>query len=164
MSAPTDDVRRDSILPEGFGVKIRDSLAHLQHASICNNVDCENSTCEIMKKCFNHFSNCLDLSICEDCNYFFDLAARHASNCETERCPTFLCENMIQIQNTELVLQEDHQKYINLNEKLLTYIKNKQVSFIKIPLEEVLPPSEYVDQQNAPSTSKEAGQDQDDDT
>ncbi|GFY39838.1 hypothetical protein TNIN_453191 [Trichonephila inaurata madagascariensis] len=161
MSVSADDVARDSILPSGFGVKIRDSLAHLHHASICNDSDCENSTCEI-KKCFNHFANCLDLRICEDCNYFFDLAARHASDCETERCPTFLCENMIQIQNTNPVFQEDHQKYINLNEKLLACIKNKKVSFRKMPLEEKLPPSELVDQHNAPSTSKEACQDQDD--
>ncbi|GFR31767.1 hypothetical protein TNCT_291531 [Trichonephila clavata] len=184
MSVLPDDVGRDSILPGGFGIKIRDSLAHLQHASICNNTDCENSTCAVIKKYFNHFTNCLDLVSCEDCDYFFDLASRHASICEIERCSTFLCENMIQNQscmfpgteesveeentansNTDPVFPEGRQKYINLNEKLFSYIKNKKVTFSKRqlePSEEALPPSEFVVQQNAPSTSEEVIQDQGD--
>ncbi|GFY64751.1 hypothetical protein TNIN_463021 [Trichonephila inaurata madagascariensis] len=179
----TDNVGRDLILPEDFRINVRDSLAHLDHASTCNHLNCQNSTCTMIKMCFQHFTKCLHFSSCENCDHFFNLVARHASSCEIESCPTILCGRIKQAykcmfrskeesrketdpgpSSSEPVLFESSLgKYPNLDEKLYNYLKSRKEIFKRArlgPPEEILPFLEFIFQPNAPSTSRDVYQGQ----
>ncbi|GFR20751.1 hypothetical protein TNCT_270741 [Trichonephila clavata] len=180
MSLSTDNVGKDLILPEGFRMNVRDSLARLDHASTCNSLNCQDSTCTMIKTCFQHFTKCLHFCECESCDQFFNLAARHASNCEIESCPMFLCERIRHVYKYMFRRKEDSikeknpapsslqqvpRKYPNLDDKLHVYLKNIKESFKKVrlgPPEEILPFLEFIFQLDAPSTSRDVSQDQDD--
>ncbi|GFQ89908.1 hypothetical protein TNCT_515991 [Trichonephila clavata] len=147
MNLPIDDDENGLVIRKGMDVTIFDP-AYLDHASICDDMDCLSETCLILKTYFQHFSNCLSLDLCHRCQFFFGFVSRHALECRRDRCPTFFCERIKQIHmnmflskkecseetkpgpsSSEPVYLEGCRKFRNLTEKLLSYIEEKKASF-----------------------------------
>ncbi|GFY64758.1 hypothetical protein TNIN_463091 [Trichonephila inaurata madagascariensis] len=186
MSVPPSDILQKYSMTWGRVRRdLRDPIYLLEHASRCDDLSCKNSMCIKLKASFRHFKECLKFGACEECEYFYHIAFRHASNCKKEWCPTFLCSRIGQVRKTLIpskeesvkgtnpgpsssqpVFHESGRKYLNFDEKLLNYIKTmKLVIFTKAqlePSEEVVQGMESDSQQNAPSTSRDVFEDQDD--
>ncbi|GFS52538.1 hypothetical protein TNCV_4851821 [Trichonephila clavipes] len=184
MSVPPSDIlQKYSTAWDGVHRDLSDPIYVLEHASRCDDLSCKDSMCIKLKASFQHFKDCLEFDSCEECEYFYDIAFRHTSNCEREWCPTFLCLRIKQVRKTmfpskeenvkgtnpglsslQPVFPESGRKYLNFDEKLLSYIKNRKlVSFTKTqmePSEEVVQCMKSDSQHNAPSTSRDVLEDQ----
>ncbi|GFQ72362.1 hypothetical protein TNCT_220061 [Trichonephila clavata] len=141
MSLPTDEIVTEGV----FSFDTFDPV-HLEHASLCFDRICGRNMCSMVKASFEHFLMCLDIDPCFECEYFFGLAARHASNCVKENCSKFLCTKIRRIYNimlpgtetsTEITNSEISHLYLpsivpiskNFAEKLIWYIKKREDIF-----------------------------------
>ncbi|GFY38369.1 hypothetical protein TNIN_77791 [Trichonephila inaurata madagascariensis] len=171
MDLPIDGDVNGFILRKGMDLNTFD-YRYLEHASICNDLNCAIETCMIIKAYIQHVINCLDLVFCMKCHFFFSLVGRHFINCRRKNCPTFLCEKIAQVQSnissgtvetnpgtstSEPVFQEGCRNDRILTEKLINFVKHDRtfknaqlksssINFSSFNL--ALPP-------NVPSTSKE---------
>ncbi|GFY65616.1 hypothetical protein TNIN_224411 [Trichonephila inaurata madagascariensis] len=150
MDLPIDDDVNSLILLKDFDLNIVD-YRHLEHASICEYLDCPIETCMMMKSYIQHFTNCLDMVYCDKCDFYFIHVRNHFMNCSRKKCSTFLCELIAQVQSnissgtvesiestnpgtssSEPVFQEGCRNYRNLTEKLINFVKMDRI--LKNPL------------------------------
>ncbi|GFY56896.1 hypothetical protein TNIN_354161 [Trichonephila inaurata madagascariensis] len=179
MSLPTVK-RKGSRLQFDVGknLKVIFDLVNIEHASICEDLDCRSKACITTKAQIFHFRHCLGYQFCADCDQFFNVLVGHATSCEVERCPIFLCETMVELKRCMFpgakkrikeetnpapsilhpAILKGYDGYPNLSEKLFRYIKRIRLSFKKAipkPSKETLSSLDLDIQPNIPSTSKD---------
>ncbi|GFR20760.1 hypothetical protein TNCT_270781 [Trichonephila clavata] len=138
---PADLVERCVSISDGVKRDLSDPIYLLEHASRCDDLNCNHPMCITLKASFKHFRDCLDFCSCEKCERFFDLAFLHASICESETCLTFLCERIAEVRYNMVICKGESKKeavagpssskliseYLNLDEKLCFYLKKRNL-------------------------------------
>ncbi|GFQ88141.1 hypothetical protein TNCT_387001 [Trichonephila clavata] len=180
MSLPTVNRKRSRLLYDvGSDLGVIFNPVNIEHASICKDLNCRSEACRTTKAQFFHFPRCLGVKFCDECECFFNVLVDHASSCEVERCPVFLCETMVELKRCSFPGAEESMKetnpvpstehpvilhgygYPNLSEKLFTYIQKKKIKFKKaFPRlsRETVSSSVLDTPPNIPSTSRDASQ------